>query len=84
MRLVRPDAFFARLGTEGLIGFGEAWMVGDRDSDDLVGVLRVLTEHVERLVPRPLRNLRGFYDRGRPSAEDAADAAVSQCGDGQG
>src|SRR4051794_19025550 len=27
--LVRPDAFFTRLGRDGLIGFGEAWMVGD-------------------------------------------------------
>ena len=29
LQLVRPDSFFARLGAEGLIGFGEAWMTGD-------------------------------------------------------
>jgi len=27
--IVRPDAFFARIGADGLIGFGEAWMTGD-------------------------------------------------------
>jgi len=29
LELVRPDSFFARLGADGLIGFGEAWMTGD-------------------------------------------------------
>ncbi|MEO9220164.1 MAG: SAM-dependent methyltransferase, partial [Mycobacteriaceae bacterium] len=39
MQLVRPDDFFQRLGADGLIGFGEAWMVGDWDSDGLPAVL---------------------------------------------
>jgi cyclopropane-fatty-acyl-phospholipid synthase len=29
LQLVNPDNFFFRLGRDGLIGFGEAWMVGD-------------------------------------------------------
>ena len=29
LRLVRPDAFYQRLGAGGLIGFGEAFMAGD-------------------------------------------------------
>ncbi len=29
LALIRPDSFFARLGADGLIGFGEAWMTGD-------------------------------------------------------
>lgn len=78
IRLIHPEAFFTRLGRHGLIGFGEGWMVGDWDSDDLVGVLRVLTENVEVLVPRPLRNLRRFYDRGQPHEEVAGSASVSQ------
>jgi cyclopropane-fatty-acyl-phospholipid synthase len=78
LRLIRPEAFFTRLGRQGLIGFGEGWMVGDWDSDDLVGVLRCLTDHVEQLVPRPLRNLRRVYDRGQPHEEVAADATVSR------
>ena len=32
--IVRPDAFFTRLGRDGLIGFGEAWMVGDLTAGD--------------------------------------------------
>nr|WP_240189283.1 cyclopropane-fatty-acyl-phospholipid synthase family protein [Nakamurella flavida] len=29
LEVVRPEAFFARVGRDGLIGFGEAWMTGD-------------------------------------------------------
>lgn len=29
LEIVRPKAFFARVGRSGLIGFGEAWMTGD-------------------------------------------------------
>jgi cyclopropane-fatty-acyl-phospholipid synthase len=29
LQVLRPEAFFTRLGTDGLIGFGEAWMTGD-------------------------------------------------------
>ena len=29
LQVVRPERFFTRIGTEGLIGFGEAWMTGD-------------------------------------------------------
>ena len=35
--LIRPDAFFQRLGAGGLIGFGEAYQAGDWDTDDLPG-----------------------------------------------
>jgi cyclopropane-fatty-acyl-phospholipid synthase len=34
LQLVRPDDFFARLGADGLIGFGEAWMTGDLTTGD--------------------------------------------------
>src|SRR3954471_22333360 len=39
MRLVRPEAFFARLGDSGTIGFGEGYMAGDWVTDDLPGVV---------------------------------------------
>ncbi len=29
LQVVNPSSFFRRLGTDGLIGFGEAWMTGD-------------------------------------------------------
>ena len=34
LQLVRPESFFARLGADGLIGFGEAWMTGDLTTAD--------------------------------------------------
>ena len=34
LQIVRPRAFFARLGRSGLIGFGEAWMTGDMTTTD--------------------------------------------------
>src|SRR5262245_32692060 len=39
LRLRRPDEFYRRLGTGGLIGFGEAFQAGDCDCDDLPGLL---------------------------------------------
>ncbi|MEU6062271.1 cyclopropane-fatty-acyl-phospholipid synthase family protein [Streptomyces sp. NPDC047097] len=64
-----PDAFFRRIGTGGLIGFGESYMAGEWDSDDLPGVLTVLATHVDELVPGPLRTLRGAWVRRRPAAD---------------
>ncbi|MER5741557.1 SAM-dependent methyltransferase, partial [Streptomyces sp. NPDC002262] len=53
------DAFYQRIGRDGLIGFGESYMAGEWDSDDLAGVLTVLAAHADELVPAPLRRLRG-------------------------
>ncbi|MFD3696966.1 class I SAM-dependent methyltransferase [Streptomyces sp. NPDC058646] len=66
----RPEAFFRRIGTHGLIGFGESYMAGEWDSDDLPGLLTVLASHVDELVPAPLRRLRGAWARRRPRAQD--------------
>lgn len=33
LEIVRPKAFFSRVGRSGLIGFGEAWMTGDMTTD---------------------------------------------------
>ena len=35
MRIHRPEEFFARIGRDGLIGFGEAYLTGAWDADDL-------------------------------------------------
>lgn len=70
MSLVRPDAFFARLGAGGLIGFGEAWMAGDWDAADPVSVLTPFAERMASLVPARLQGLRRFYDRRHPEAEE--------------
>ena len=34
LQLIDPGAFFARLGRDGLIGFGESWMTGEMTSGD--------------------------------------------------
>ncbi|MFD7538818.1 MULTISPECIES: class I SAM-dependent methyltransferase [unclassified Streptomyces] len=64
-----PQAFFRRLGTDGLIGFGESYMAGEWDTDDLVGVLTVLAANVASLVPRPLQSLRGLWARRHPAPQ---------------
>ncbi|MGH8860742.1 MAG: hypothetical protein ACRDVG_05825, partial [Jatrophihabitantaceae bacterium] len=58
MRLVRPDAFFARLGATGTIGFGEGYMAGDWTTEDLAGVLSAFAANMRDLVPEILHRLR--------------------------
>ena len=51
MRLHRPDEFYARVGRDGLIGFGEAYLTGAWDADDLAGFLTVPAARIATLVP---------------------------------
>lgn len=69
LHLVRPDAFYQRLGAGGLIGFGEAFMAGDWVSDDVVGVLTALARRLDELVPPALQRFRTLAMRTRPDAE---------------
>ncbi|MFI2739848.1 class I SAM-dependent methyltransferase [Streptomyces sp. NPDC018711] len=64
-----PEAFHRRIAADGLIGFGESYMAGEWDADDLVGVLTVLARHVDDLVPAPLHRFRGAWVRRRPRAD---------------
>ncbi|WP_395658986.1 class I SAM-dependent methyltransferase [Nocardioides sp.] len=64
----RPDELFARLGRDGLIGFGEAYLTGAWDAEDLTGFLTVLAANVADLVPEPLQRMRRLVLRGRPRA----------------
>ncbi|MFF9340467.1 class I SAM-dependent methyltransferase [Streptomyces sp. NPDC014773] len=64
-----PDAFHRRIGRDGLIGFGESYLAGEWDSDDLAGVLTVLAAHADELVPAPLRRLRGLWVPARPASD---------------
>ncbi len=66
MTVHRPDELFARLGRDGLIGFGEAYLTGAWDAEDLTGFLTALAAHVADLVPRPLQRLRRLVFRGAP------------------
>ena len=69
MRIQRPDEFFARLGRDGLIGFGEAYLTGAWEADDLGGFLTVLAAELPTLIPAPLQKLRAAYVRRPPSAQ---------------
>jgi cyclopropane-fatty-acyl-phospholipid synthase len=70
MSVCDPDAFFARLGASGKIGFGESYMAREWESEDLIGVLVALARRPEALVPRPLQVVRRWYEARRPERED--------------
>jgi cyclopropane-fatty-acyl-phospholipid synthase len=69
MRLVRPDAFFRRLGVDAKIGFGEAYMAGDWTSNDPAGLLTPFARRMAVLIPKPLQVLRRWVDAARPDDE---------------
>ena len=68
--LIRPEAFYHRLGATGTIGFGEAYMAGDWVSDDLAGVLAAFAGHMRELVPAALHRLRHLVLRRTPAGDD--------------
>jgi cyclopropane-fatty-acyl-phospholipid synthase len=70
LRVRDEEAFLTRLGRDGKVGFGEAYMAGDWDADDVVAVLEPLARHVGSLVPHQLQWLRGIYDARHPVTED--------------
>jgi cyclopropane-fatty-acyl-phospholipid synthase len=67
--LHRPDEFFSRIGNDGLIGFGEAYLTGAWDAPDLAGTLTVLCEHIDTLMPGWMQRLRATYVARRPRDE---------------
>jgi cyclopropane-fatty-acyl-phospholipid synthase len=81
MRLHRPEEFYARLGRDGLIGFGEAYLTGAWDAEDLAGFLTVPAARIATLVPAPLQKLRAFVTPRLPghqrSTEDNSQANIS-------
>jgi cyclopropane-fatty-acyl-phospholipid synthase len=69
MRLHRPAQFFRRLGHDGLIGFGESYMAGDWDADDVASVLTPFARRMAGLVPGVLQRARRWYDARQPASE---------------
>ena len=59
--LNRPEEFYARIGRDGLIGFGESYMTGAWDSPDLAHLLTTLAAEIGSLVPERLQRMRGWY-----------------------
>jgi cyclopropane-fatty-acyl-phospholipid synthase len=72
-QIVRPEAFFARLGSYTKIGFGEAYMAGDWKAGpgtDLGDLLTCFAAELTSLVPKPLQRLRRLVDRRIPSHQE--------------
>ena len=68
--LVRPGAFFARLGRDTKIGFGESYMAGDwraGKGTDLADLLTPFSARLASLVPEPLQRLRAIVDKRIPT-----------------
>ncbi|MCW2866065.1 MAG: Cyclopropane-fatty-acyl-phospholipid synthase [Marmoricola sp.] len=70
MLITRPEEFYARLGRDGLIGFGESYLTHAFEAEDLGGFLTVLAAEMPRLVPEPLQKLRAAYVRRPPKTHD--------------
>src|SRR5437763_6337475 len=73
MRLVRPSAFFARLGADAKIGFGESYMTGDWTTGagtDLADVLSAFAARLTRLVHPALQKFRYLVERTQPAHEE--------------
>jgi cyclopropane-fatty-acyl-phospholipid synthase len=72
MAIKRPKAFFARLGRDTKIGFGEAYMAGDWTTGPGTDLAQLLTPFAARLaniVPKPLQKLRVLADDRLPHHE---------------
>jgi cyclopropane-fatty-acyl-phospholipid synthase len=54
----RPDALARRVGRYGLIGFGESYMAGEWESDDLAGLLTAFANSMADLIPPALQRFR--------------------------
>ncbi|MHA3702707.1 class I SAM-dependent methyltransferase [Jatrophihabitans sp. YIM 134969] len=72
--LRRPDAFFARLGSSGTIGFGEGYMAGDWTDDGsptgLADVMTTFADRVATLVPPAFQHLRRMVLAAMPASQD--------------
>ncbi|MEU6763332.1 cyclopropane-fatty-acyl-phospholipid synthase family protein [Streptomyces sp. NPDC046853] len=64
-----PDSFMRRIGTNGLVGFGESYMAHEWDAQDLVAVLAVFAEHAATLVPPSLQRLRALWAPRKPAGQ---------------
>ncbi len=73
LEVVRPAAFFARLGRDAKIGFGEAYMAGDwraGPGTDPADLLTPFASRLTTLIPPALQRLRVFVDRRVPPDQE--------------
>ncbi|MFL6025034.1 MAG: class I SAM-dependent methyltransferase [Marmoricola sp.] len=72
IRVLNPESFFLRVGNQGLIGFGESYMAGDWDADDLGGTLTVLCTEIADLVPQWMQRMRAAYVSRPPKHQESS------------
>lgn len=77
MTIHAPAAMMARIGTAGMIGFGESYLAGEWDSDELASLIEQFARGVETLVPPPLHALRSLVLPRQPTG-DRPDRAHSR------
>jgi cyclopropane-fatty-acyl-phospholipid synthase len=85
LEVIRPAAFFARLGRDAKIGFGEAYVAGDwraGPGTDLADLLTPFASRLATLIPPALQRLRVLVDRRVPTDhENTLDGARSNIAD---
>ena len=70
MRIVRPRAFFHRLGAGSKIGFGESYMVGDWTTTQLPELLAPFAAQLSTLIPPALQRIGRRYAEARQPREE--------------
>ena len=79
--LHRPEEFYARVGVDNLIGFGEAFMTGAWSSPDLDLLLTTMAREMPTLVPEWLQRFRRLHVAREPrrhrSSEDNSQANIA-------
>ncbi|MBO1755172.1 cyclopropane-fatty-acyl-phospholipid synthase family protein [Allobranchiibius sp. CTAmp26] len=74
MHVHRPRALMRRMGTGGLIGFGESYLAREWDSEDLAGLIAAFAGGIDDLVPTSLKRLRSAYLTRKPLADKPSTA----------
>ena len=78
MTLARPESFYRRVGAGGLIGFGESYMAGDWDAEDLAGLLTVFANEMATLIPPKLQRLRDVVVQHQPRLHRGTTSATKR------
>jgi cyclopropane-fatty-acyl-phospholipid synthase len=71
--IVRPGAFFAQLGRDAKIGFGDSYLAGDWRAGagtDLADLLTPFAATLTSLIPAPLQRLRFVVDKRVPASQE--------------
>ncbi len=74
MVIHRPEEFYARIGRDGLIGFGESYLTGAWDTDELAGFLTVPAARIATLVPESLQRARAVVTHRTPHHQRSTEA----------